>query len=135
VISEEKVERLRAFYAAVGRKDFDGIVQHLHPEVVIHPALGGELDFSDAYRGHEGMRAFMETAWTGFGTAVEADEMVGAPDGRVLATERWLIRARDGVEAEIELTDLYTFRDGLIIRIDGFRRKAEALEAAGLPND
>ena len=42
------------------------------------------------------------------------------------------MRARDGIETGFQLTDIYTFRDGLIIRIDGFRERAEALEAAGL---
>jgi hypothetical protein len=31
-----------------------------------------------------------------------------------------------------ELPTLYTFREDLIMRIDGFTEKAEALEAAGL---
>ncbi len=38
----------------------------------------------------------------------------------------------EGMETEIVITQLYTFRDGLILRIDGFRSRAEALEAAGL---
>jgi hypothetical protein len=40
-------------------------------------------------------------------------------------------RAR-GVETEIQLTEVYAFRDGLVVSVDGFREKAEALEAAGL---
>jgi ketosteroid isomerase-like protein len=36
------------------------------------------------------------------------------------------------METEIVITQLYTFRDGLILRIDGFRSRAEAREAAGL---
>ena len=40
---------------------------------------------------------------------------------------KWWERIGEGV------SDLYTFRDDLIVRVDGFRTKAEALEAAGLP--
>jgi hypothetical protein len=38
----------------------------------------------------------------------------------------------EGMETEIVITQLYTFRDGLVLRIDGFRSRAEALEAVGL---
>jgi hypothetical protein len=54
------------------------------------------------------------------------------PDGRILAVENWRVRGRDGIEIDTELTDLYAFRAGLIVRVDGFRDRAEAFEAAGL---
>ena len=131
-MSEENIDTVRALYGALNRGDIDGLVQHLHPEVEIHPATGGILDMGTTYRGREGMRQFAETAWKSFDMAVEPKEMTTAPDGRILATERWYMRARDGIETGFQLTDIYTFRDGLIIRIDGFRERAEALESAGL---
>jgi ketosteroid isomerase-like protein len=131
-VSEENVETLRAISSAFNQGDIDGLVRYLHPEVEIHPATGGILDMATMYRGHDGMRQFAETAWESFDMAVEIEEITTAPDGRILATERWQMRARDGIETGFQLTDIYTFRDGLIIRIDGFRERAEALEAAGL---
>jgi hypothetical protein len=44
----------------------------------------------------------------------------------------WRFSGREGIESESELPTLFTFRDGLIVRIDGFTDKAEALRAAGL---
>jgi ketosteroid isomerase-like protein len=128
----QNIDTLRALYAALNRGDYDGLVQYLHPEVEIHPAVGGELDFSSIYRGRDGMRQFIETAWRGFDVAVEPEEIVRAPSDRLLAIERWQLRGRDGVETELQLTDVYAFRDGLIVGIDGFREKVEALEAVGL---
>jgi ketosteroid isomerase-like protein len=128
----QSIDTVRAVYEAVGRGDFDGVVQQLHPEVEIHPAVGGELDFGSAYHGRDGMRRFMETAWRGFEVAVEPEEIISAPGDRILAIERWHLRGRGGVETELQLTDIYTFRDGLIVGIDGFRDRAEALEAVGL---
>jgi hypothetical protein len=58
--------------------------------------------------------------------------MIEAADDRILAVDRWLFRGRDGIEIERELPTLYTFRDGLVVGIDGFTDKADALEAAGL---
>ena len=131
-MSDDRMETLLALYEAISERDFDDLLQYLHPAVELHPAVGGELDMGTTYRGHEGMRQFIETAWEGFEVAVEPEEMTDAQDDRILATERWQVRARDGIETEIQLSEIYTFRDGLIVGIDGFRDHAEALEAAGL---
>jgi hypothetical protein len=40
--------------------------------------------------------------------------------------------SRDGFELHQTVVDLYTFRNGLCIRLEGFETKAKALEAAGL---
>ena len=63
---------------------------------------------------------------------VHIKEAIDAPDNQIIAIEGWHGRGRDGLEVEVELTDVYAFRDGLIIRVDGFRDRADALEAAGL---
>ena len=126
------MDTLRGLYAALNRRDFDELLQYLHPDVEVHPAVGGELDFGSVYRGRDGVRQFIETAWRPFDVAVDPEEIIEAPGGRILAVERWQLRARDGVETELHLTDLYAFRDGLIVGIDGFREKSEAFEAAGL---
>ena len=51
---------------------------------------------------------------------------------RILAIDRWIFRGREGIEIDRELPTIFTFRNGLIVRIDGFIDKAEALEAGGL---
>jgi ketosteroid isomerase-like protein len=75
----------------------------------------------------------METvtnAWEEY--LVEPVEARDAPGDRVLVVERWHARGRDGIEFHFELIDVYSFRDGLVVRIDGYRDKSVALEAAGL---
>jgi ketosteroid isomerase-like protein len=129
----QSIDTLRALYRALNRRDFDGLVQYLHPDVEVYPAFGGELDFNSRYRGRDGMRQFIETAWRGFAVAVEPEEMIQAPGDRILATERWQLRGRDGIETEIRLIDVYSFRDGLVVGVEGFRGRAEALEFVGLP--
>jgi hypothetical protein len=52
--------------------------------------------------------------------------------GRILSIDQWRLRGREGIEIKRELPTLYTFRDALIVQIDGFTEKADALEAAGL---
>jgi ketosteroid isomerase-like protein len=132
-MSEENVEALGLFYEAFNGRLFDDALQYLHPECQIYPALPAPGE-PRHYRGRAEARVFMEellpAAWEA--VTVEFKETIEAPDGRVLAVERWRVRGRDGIEIDTEVTDAYAFRDGLIVRIDGFADKAQALAAAGL---
>jgi ketosteroid isomerase-like protein len=131
-MSQENFETIRGIYEAFNRRDIDDALQYLHPEYELYPALeplGGRTQ----YRGREGAREFFELitdVWESM--TVEFKETIEVPDGRILAIERWRVRGRDGIEIDTELTDIYAFRDGLIVRVDGFRDKAEALKATGL---
>jgi ketosteroid isomerase-like protein len=57
-------------------------------------------------------------------------EIIDLGNDQVLAVESWRPRVRQGMETEIEVSDLFTFRDGPILRVVGFRDRAEALDAA-----
>jgi ketosteroid isomerase-like protein len=128
----EEVESLRAVYDAFNRRDFEDLVQHMHPEVEAYPGVVG-FDVKRRYHGRAGIREFFETILETFDEyTVEPEEIVEVSDERVLAVEHWRVRGRGGVEVDTQIIDLWKFRDGLIVRVDGFRDKAEALEAAGL---
>jgi len=148
----EKAEKLRLFYeTALNRLDFDDAVQYLHPESEIRPAFGGHVDIGRRYRGRDEAKQLLKTLTEGVEgvegveksiddgetflasvTQVEPKETIEIGGDRLLRVERWRPRGWQGIETEVEITHLYTFRDGLIARIDGFRDKAEALQAAGL---
>jgi ketosteroid isomerase-like protein len=63
---------------------------------------------------------------------VEFQEVLEGPGDRVLLAERWHVHARDGLKLHFDIFDVYTFRDGLVAQVDGFREREAALEAAGL---
>ena len=63
---------------------------------------------------------------------IEPSDRLDAGDDRILAIDRWIFRGRYGIELERELPTLFTFRNGLVVRIDGFIDEDEAREAAGL---
>jgi ketosteroid isomerase-like protein len=66
--------------------------------------------------------------------AAEFLELTEAPGDRVLAFVRQTALGRkSGVPIEIHYFQLWTFRDGRVIQIDFFRHRADALQAAGLP--
>jgi ketosteroid isomerase-like protein len=132
-MSEENVELLYRAQAAFNRRDLDEGVQYLHPEVELRPGVVGPDITVGPYCGREGVRQFWETindAWVA--QTLEPTEIIEAPGDRVLVVERWHVRGRDGLELDFEVIDVYAFRDGLIVRIDGFTDRGEALEAAGL---
>jgi hypothetical protein len=62
----------------------------------------------------------------------EVMETLEGPDNRVFAVDHWSVRGREGIKLEMETMDVFTFRGGLVLRIDGFLERAQALEAAGL---
>ncbi len=131
-MSQENVEILRRLNEAFNRRDIDGAIQYLHPDVELHPGIQVPDEESE-YVGRAGLTEWFRSAtepWEMI--TVEHTELIDGPGGRVLAVERWVFRGRDGIELELELPNVYTLRDGLIIRIDGFTERAEALEAAGL---
>jgi ketosteroid isomerase-like protein len=132
-MSEENVEKLLAVYDAFNRGDFDGLLHHVDPDVELHPGVMAP-DSQVQYRSRQGLREFFETIATGPWevVTVEPREMIETEDGRILSVDRWRFRGRDGIEIERELPNLFTFRDGLILRIDGFPDRNTALQAAGL---
>ena len=130
-MSERGVELVQGLHSAFNRGEIEAALDYLHPDYELHPALIG-AGGRDYYRGLEEAREFFELitdTWEVM--TVESTEMIELPGGRILAVEIWRVRGRDGIELETHLTDVYAFRDGLIARVDGYRDKAEALQAAG----
>jgi limonene-1,2-epoxide hydrolase len=128
----EEIETLRAFVEAFNRKDFDDAVRFLHPEVAIYPAIGGEMDVSHRYRGRDEGRQLFETITDGVEPHVEIQDAIEAAEGRVLLFEHWSPRSSQGVETPFAIGTIYTFQDGLVVRLEGFRDPARARAAAGL---
>ena len=129
-MSEENIEVLRLFYE--GEPDGEDVLQYLDPAVELYPGIEAP-DQGMRYVGWDGWREFMADAigsWKA--VVIEPSERLEATENRILAIDNWLFRGRDGIEIGRELPTLFTFRDGLIVRVDGFTDRAEALKAAGL---
>ena len=133
----EELDRLRKMYDRLQRRDLDGAVGCFHADVELRPAIqvpdapGG---VPGLIRGAAAVRRFWENGIDSFDEfAVEPLEIRRLADGRILMVERWRMRSRHGIELDHELTDVYSFRDGLIARVEGFQDRSEAFEAVGLP--
>ena len=129
-MSQENVEILRLFYEA--EPDGEDVLQYLDPAVELYPGIEAP-DQGMRYVGWDGWREFMADAIGSWEAVdIEPRERFEATENRILAIDNWLFRGRDGIEIERELPTIFTFRDGLIVRADGFTDRAEALKAAGL---
>jgi ketosteroid isomerase-like protein len=131
-MSDENDQILRHLFEAWNRRDFEAAVRYLDPDVEFHPGLlpPGE---DREYQGREGFLDWLRNvndAWVA--VTVEPKQRIEITDDRVLAIDRWHFEGRDGIEVEEELPTAFTFRDGRIVRVEGFTDKAEAFKAVGL---
>jgi ketosteroid isomerase-like protein len=102
------------------------------PEFEYVPS-GAVPDLRSISPGYEGFLGFLEGFWGDFEEAhVEPEELIDAGDG-VLAVVRFHGKGTpSGAEVEMTVCQLWTLRDGKVIRGQGFFARGEALEAAGL---
>jgi ketosteroid isomerase-like protein len=130
-MSQENVETLYRAYDAVRRKDNEAFVDEMHPEVE------GRAYFMEAdaavYRGHPGMRRFMEETFSVFPDwhpeIVSATEYGDVVLAEVKATGRGV---RSGVALESTTWHVVRFRDGKVLWWRGYANRDEALKAVGL---
>lgn len=131
-MSEENAEIIRRAAEASDRGDFDAVVADFAPdfEYVSSGAIPG---IEPLYRGPEGFKRFLHWLWDEFDEPhVEVDELIGNED-QVLLAERLRGRGkRSGAEASWFVWQVFTLRDGKVVRGQGFTDRTEALEAAGL---
>ena len=142
-MSEENVEVVRKAldtYNAFMRGDLDGQAAAEAMAELGDPRFEWrwrEQIFPDApqrLRGVAAMRQFWQQvggAWVD--VVLEPLEFTEAPGGRVLTSVRQSGRGREsGVPVEFHFFQVFTIRDGRVWRVEIFRHKADALEAAGL---
>jgi ketosteroid isomerase-like protein len=131
-MSQENVEIVRAMYeAANAGSKLDANFEVLAPEVEFHVS-GAFPDLDPVYRGHDGVRKLNEALnepWMALSLDPEKVIDVGP---RVLVLSRFRARGRDGMEVRLQLANLWTVRDGQIVRMDAFSDQEAALEAVGL---
>jgi ketosteroid isomerase-like protein len=128
-MSQENVDKTRAFITAYNRRDFDAAVEFFDPEIDwVLPAH----QQADSCRGPDEIKRFWEGLDETFEELrLEPQEYVDAGD-RVATRLRYYAHGKgSGVVIEGDLYhQVTTFRDGTMVRIEYFTEWAEALEAA-----
>ena len=125
-MSQENVEIVRAFVRGLILHEHDEWRTYVDPAFVWNPTEQGAT---------EGIEALVETM-----TAWEStwDKYTVTPEGFVDMGDR-IVAILDfhgrghgsGVEAEARFYEVYTVRDGKLVRMDEFLDRSEAIEAVG----
>jgi len=133
-MSEENVELVRREFELWNRRDVDGALEMAAADIVMDwsnsrgPAKG-------VHRGKEEVRKF----WGSFLEAFDAmqwepTEIIELNATQVLVVTHFQARGRgSGIEVDASGAQLWTVRDGEVQSVKLFQSKAEALDAAGLP--
>ena len=131
-MSQENVERARAFFAAYNARDVEGVIALLHPDATVttlsqHGGLPARRWEADQIR-----RYFeeLEQVWVEVRAEIEDYRVQGeyvVALGRICATGR-----SSGLALDSPLATTFRITGSQIARVDSFSDWNEALEAAGL---
>jgi len=135
-VASENVERVLRGYEAFNRRDVEGALEGLSPDIVwLGPAVLPEGDRE--FRGHDGVKEFWRMWHETFEEfRTEIVETIDAGD-RVMVMARMHARHRDsgGEMATPSFPHVWTIRDQEVVRVEMYPRRADALEALGLTDE
>jgi ketosteroid isomerase-like protein len=129
-VSEKNAVLVRRCYDFWRRRDYSMLPEVFDPDVVLD--LSRNVFNPDVYRGHDGLVRYVEVVdetWEGFDARLT--ELIEVGD-RVVTGTRISGRGRgSGVAVEMQLFNVWTFRDGRVLHIvGGYRERGEALDTA-----
>jgi uncharacterized protein len=131
-MSQENLQVVRAMFDAFSRGDTPALLKLADSSVVFTPIP--DTPDVQTFHGLEGLvQGLAQTTeiWDDF--SAELREMRDFDD-HVLASLRWWGRGpSSGIQMEVDIYALYTFRKGKIVRLQLFSSEQQALEAEGLP--
>jgi ketosteroid isomerase-like protein len=129
-MSGKNVEIVRRVYAAMNAGDLSGVIELATPDMewVPDPRVG-----EGPVRGRENVIKFFTDRASMFGEFTHEIERAWEQDEQVLV---FLLVTGTGATSdagfEIHIAHLWTLRDGVLARGQGFGDRSEALEATGL---
>jgi ketosteroid isomerase-like protein len=130
-VSEENVEALRHLFELVGDGENPEVLYELLDPDVEFVLTDADLN-AGPHRGHDGVRRYFRS-WAGTWSEwhFRPERLVAVGDNQVAVDLHQRGRGRaSGVEVKSRLGQLWTFRDGLVVRWENFRTFEEALSAA-----
>ena len=126
---------IRRGYAAGSRRDFEFLLQSLDPEIEFRPNGGlSSADLDSVLHGHDGYREAWERTLDAFDDLrLVPEEVLDLGDNFLLVTVQYTGHGSgSGVPVSQQVFQLLETRRGLVIKIEDFTDRSEALEAAGL---
>lgn len=129
-MSAENAETIRRYYERLNETG-EPPLDFFDPDVELHMFKGSPI--SGPYLGHEGLRQWRQDTFDVIQEwRIELDDVITGDDPDVLvAIQRFVGRLQHtDLPANFRLAVVFRFRDGRIVRCEGYRSRSEALEAA-----
>jgi hypothetical protein len=123
---------------AFNRRDFDAILEYMHPDLEWRPALGPGGAEGRVYRGRDAYEHWLRTelleVWEEFrGENLAFREL---PGNRVLLLGELVVRGKASqVELRTPFGQVAYLEGDLVVRLDAFADHESALAAAGVQGD
>jgi len=128
---DERIRLVRTFADSITDRDLEAALEVCHPEIEF-PSLMAQLE-ARPYTGHAGIRRYfrdIDATWEEW--RVEVEELMAAPDGRVVIVMSTHMRGKESGAILSERTGhIWTLRDSKLLRNQPFREPEEALREVG----
>jgi ketosteroid isomerase-like protein len=133
-VSAENVATVRRYVEEFNRRDFGSLISDTDPAVELHE--WPEAPGAQTYHGPDGLRQALEKWFeTWEWMHLDIAEIVDAGDQVLVSLNQRARGSGSGIEVEITSHNVYTFRDGMVTKVQLFIDREPALAAAGLtPN-
>jgi hypothetical protein len=130
-MSLENVEIVRRGHEAFRDDGEEAIFKYLAADIDLTPVV--ELLDAETFHGHDGVRRYFQSMRDAFGDfGWEPQEFLDQGDHVVVAT-RFVAEGRgSGAPVEATVYNVWTLRQGKVVRVHGFLSRPKALEAAGV---
>jgi ketosteroid isomerase-like protein len=131
-MSHENVESVRRSFAAFNDRDVDAMLANWADDVEMH-LVGGFADLMGAeFKGHVGIRRWFNEWVANVDVRAEIEEIHDLGDQIVVIARAAGTGETSGAPTTLRGGQIYTFRNGLISRVENYYEASEALQAAGL---
>ena len=121
---------IRRMFEAWNRRDFPAAQAAWAPEIEIEMSVEGIID--GTYRGYDGLAEVMRF-WGAFAEFRSDIREARAVRDKVFITAHHFGRGKSsGIDVDMENWQVFTLRNGRIVRYEVYADRQKALEAAGL---
>jgi ketosteroid isomerase-like protein len=134
-VDAEELDRLvRESAESYNSRDPERMIGRVDPDCEWHPFISAEVEGAEAYRGRDGMRQwfrdvdelFSEVHW-------QVEEVHDLGDDRIVVLGQLVARGRSsGAEVNSPIGQVFTLREGMILRGWAYPSHEQAMQAAGL---
>jgi ketosteroid isomerase-like protein len=131
-MSREKVDVVREHFENTNRRRFDAVMNDYDPNVELVVTEDVAVD-PGVYRGTDAVGEWFGSWFRTFARnyRLEVVELIPVNDAVVAAVEHRAVGRLSGVQVTTRYYNVYWVRDDKIVRLELFRERAQALEAAG----